>query len=303
MAAPSPSSASPAAPLRFELPSGITIAADAFGNPDAQPVIFLHGGGQTRHAWGSTAEELGALGFYAISMDHRGHGDSSWDPNGNYSIDAFVSDLLGVIEEVGAPPVLVGASIGGITALMAETQSDRSIAKGLVLVDVTPRMEKRGVLRIFDFMKGSSDGFESLEAAADAVASYLPHRQRPKDLSGLNKNLRLSEDGRYRWHWDPKMLKAWDPDGYTEEDGERVMKERSRASQRLTIPTLLVRGRMSDVVTEAQARQFLDLVPHAEYVDLEGASHMVAGDKNDVFTESVSHFIRKHFKASLASRK
>ncbi len=298
MAAPSPSSASPAAPLRFELPSGMTIAADAFGDPDAQPVIFLHGGGQTRHAWGSTAEELGAVGFCAISMDHRGHGDSSWDPAGDYSIEAFVSDLLGVIEEVGTTPILVGASIGGITALMAETQSEKSVAKGLVLVDVTPRMEKRGVLRIFDFMKGSSDGFESLEAAADAVARYLPHRKRPEDLSGLNKNLRLSEDGRYRWHWDPKMLEMWDPDGYTEEDGERVMKERCKASQRLAIPTLLVRGRMSDVVTEAQAREFLTLVPHAEYVDLEGASHMVAGDKNDVFTESVCRFIRKHFKAS-----
>ncbi len=275
----------------------MTIAADAFGDPDAQPVIFLHGGGQTRHAWGGAAEELGALGYYSISMDHRGHGDSSWDPMGDYSIGAFVSDLLGVIDIVGAMPVLVGASIGGITALIAETESDRSIAKGLVLVDVTPRMEKQGVLRIFDFMKGSPDGFESLEAAADAVAEYLPHRQRPKDLSGLNKNLRLSEDGRYRWHWDPKMLEAWNPDGYTEEDGERIMKERAMASRRLTIPTLLVRGRMSDVVTEAHAQEFLDLVPHAEYVDLEGASHMVAGDKNDVFTESVSAFIREHFEA------
>ena len=159
MAAPSPSSASPAAPLRFELPTGMTIAADAFGDPEAQPVIFLHGGGQTRHAWGSTAEELGGLGFYAVAMDHRGHGDSSWDPGGDYSIEAFVSDLLGVIDEVGAKPILVGASIGGITALMAETQSESRVAKGLVLVDVTPRMEKRGVLRIFDFMKGSSDGF------------------------------------------------------------------------------------------------------------------------------------------------
>jgi pimeloyl-ACP methyl ester carboxylesterase len=298
MAAPSPSPASLAAPLRFELPSGITIAADAFGDPDAQPVILLHGGGQTRHAWGSTAKELGALGFYAISMDHRGHGDSSWDPAGDYSGDAFVADLLGVIDQLGTKPVLVGASLGGIAALMAETRSACSIAAGIVLVDVTPRMEKRGVLRIFDFMKGSSDGFESLEAAADAVASYLPHRRRPKDLSGLNKNLRPADDGRYRWHWDPKVLETWDPARYTEEEGEQIREERCEASRRLTIPTLLVRGRMSDVVTEAQAREFLELVPHAEYVDLEGASHMVAGDKNDVFTESVTDFIRKYFETS-----
>lgn len=297
MAAPSLSPDTPAAPLRFELPSGITIAADAFGDPNAQPVILLHGGGQTRHAWGGTAKSLGELGFYAIAMDHRGHGESSWDPSGDYRGPAFVADLLGVIDQIGGKPVLVGASLGGITALLAETQSASSIAAAIVLVDVTPRMEKKGILRIFDFMKGSLDGFASLEAAADAVAGYLPHRRRPKDLNGLKKNLRLSDDGRYRWHWDPKVLNVWDPIHYTPEEGEQILKARSEASKRLTVPTLLVRGRMSDVVSEEQAQEFLALVPHAEYVDLEGASHMVAGDKNDVFTDSVTSFIRAHFEA------
>jgi pimeloyl-ACP methyl ester carboxylesterase len=282
-------------PLRFELPHGITIAADAFGNPGDQPVLFLHGGGQTRHAWGGAAERLGELGFYAISMDHRGHGESSWDPGGNYYIPAFVEDLLGVIAQLDEKPVLVGASIGGITALLAETGSSGTVAKGIVLVDVTPRLEKRGVDRIIEFMKGGTDGFASLDEVADAVSSYLPHRRRPKDLSGLTKNLRKDEDGRYQWHWDPKVLQVWDPASYTEAEGEEIMRERLEASARLTIPTLLVRGRMSDVVTEEHAREFLAVAPHAEYVDLEGAAHMVAGDRNDVFTDVVSEFIRRHF--------
>ena len=284
-----------AAPLRFELAHGITIAADAYGNPTDQPVIFLHGGGQTRHAWGGAAERLAEMGFYAISMDHRGHGESSWDPEGNYHISGFKEDLLGVMQQLQGKPVLVGASVGGITALMAETAAPESVANGIVLVDVTPRLQRQGVVRIIDFMRGGDQGFSSIDDAADAVASYLPHRRRPKDLNGLRKNLRKCEDGRYRWHWDPKILTAWDPASYTKEEGDEIIRERLEASARLAVPTLLIRGRMSDVVTEEDAREFLGLAQHAEYVDLEGAAHMVAGDKNDVFIEVVGDFIRRNF--------
>lgn len=295
MVAASSSRVSNAAPLRFELAHGITIAADAYGNPADQPVIFLHGGGQTRHAWGGAAERLAEMGFYAISMDHRGHGESSWDPEGNYHISGFKEDLLGVMQQVQGKPVLVGASVGGITALMAETAAPESVANGIVLVDVTPRLQRQGVVRIIEFMRGGDQGFSSVDDAADAVASYLPHRRRPKDLNGLRKNLRKCEDGRYRWHWDPKILTAWDPASYTKEEGDEIIRERLEASTRLAVPTLLIRGRMSDVVTEEDAQEFLGLAQHAEYVDLEGAAHMVAGDKNDVFIEVVGDFIRRNF--------
>lgn len=245
MVAASPSPVSSAASLRFELAHGITIAADGYGNPADQPVIFLHGGGQTRHAWGGAAEQLAAMGFYAISMDLRGHGESSWDPDGNYEASSFVEDLLAVIERLDEAPILVGASVGGVTALLTETASSESVAKGIVLVDVTPRLQRQGVVRIIEFMKGGEEGFASLDDAADAVARYLPHRRRPKDLSGLAKNLRKGEDGRYRWHWDPRVLKVWDPASYTKEKGDEIIQRRLDASARLAIPTLLIRGRMT----------------------------------------------------------
>lgn len=295
MVAASPSPVSSAAPLRFELDHGITIAADGYGNRAGQPVIFLHGGGQTRHAWGGAAEKLAALGFYAISMDLRGHGESSWDPEGNYEASGFVEDLLGVIEHLEEAPILVGASMGGVTALLTATASSEPVAKGIVLVDVTPRLQRQGVVRIIEFMRGGEEGFASLDDVADAVARYLPHRRRPKDLTGLAKNLRKGEDGRYRWHWDPRILDVWDPASYTKEEGDEIIQRRLEASARLAVPTLLIRGRMSDVVTEEDAREFLSIASHAEYVDLEGAAHMVAGDKNDVFIEVVSEFIRRNF--------
>lgn len=149
--------------------------------------------------------------------------------------------------------------------------------------------------RIVAFMGASPDGFASLEEVADAVASYLPHRPRPKDLGGLQKNLRVGPDGRYRWHWDPALMKFWNTRHVDAQAVERAMEERIAQARAIRVPTLLVRGRMSDVVTEEGAREFLSIVPHAEYVDLEAAGHMVAGDRNDAFTSSVLGFLSSRF--------
>ncbi len=281
--------------LNFELSHGMTIAADAYGAASDPVVLFMHGGGQTRHAWRGTAKALGQMGFYAISMDMRGHGDSSWAADGQYRVNDYVEDLLGVVERLGRAPILVGASLGGITGLLAAARSGSSVAKALVLVDVTPRTKRDGVERIIGFMKAGAEGFASLEDAAEAIASYLPHRKRRSDLRGLAKNLRQDAAGRFQWHWDPKILEVWDPGRYDQETRTQIVEDRLAAARQLTVPTLLIRGRMSDVVSEEAAEEFLSLASHAEYVDLEGAAHMVAGDRNDAFTEAVTSFIEKHF--------
>ncbi|HWP64504.1 MAG TPA: alpha/beta fold hydrolase [Candidatus Limnocylindria bacterium] len=258
---------------------------DAYGDPAHPPVLLLHGGGQTRHAWGGTAAALAAHGWHAIALDTRGHGDSEWAPDGDYTVDTLAADLRCVVGTLGTRPALVGASLGGITALLAEGEATTPISRALVLVDVAPRVEAPGVHRIVSFMTGHPDGFASLEEAADAIAAYNRHRPRPSDVSGLRKNLRLGPDGRYRWHWDPALMSDKRP-GATQ-NPER----QEAAARRLTVPTLLVRGRMSDLLSEAGARAFLALVPHARYADVSGAGHMVAGDRNDAFTRAVVDFL------------
>ena len=280
---------------RFALPHGVALAADSYGDAQGPPVLLLHGGGQTRHAWGSTAAALAEAGYHAISLDLRGHGDSDWAPDGRYDPVDFASDLEAVAAQLPSPPALVGASLGGITSLHYATAhgGGRGRCEALVLVDVTPRLEREGVLRILRFMAAHPDGFAKLEDAADAVAAYLPHRRRPRDLSGLRKNLRRGEDGRWRWHWDPALLETWRPERYSVVERDEIIGDRMARAARLDVPTLLVRGRSSDVVSEETAREFLDVVPHAEYVDLVGASHMVAGDRNDRFQAAVVAFLRR----------
>jgi len=159
-----------------------------------------------------------------------------------------------------------------------------------VLVDIATHMEPEGVDRIVAFMTEEPDGFPTLEHAADAVARYNHNRPRPKDVSGLAKNLRQGDDGRWRWHWDPRFLHGKEEVRAT--GPEREM-ELETAARKLTLPTLLVRGKQSDVLSEEGAQRFLALAPDTEYADISGAGHMVAGDRNDAFSGAVLDFLRR----------
>ena len=264
----------------------LRIVGDAYGDPASPPVLLLHGGGQTRHAWGGTAAALAEAGRHAVALDLRGHGDSDWDPDGDYGIDALAGDVISVAHHFPSPPAMVGASLGGLAILIAQGESAKPPAAAVVLVDIAPHVEPEGVQRIIGFMGAHPEGFASLEDAADAVGGYVPHRPRPKDLTGLRKNLRLGADGRYRWHWDPRLMSGRGRPRAT--DNTARLEAAARA---LRVPTLLVRGRLSDVVSADGARAFLGLVPHARYSDVTGAGHMVAGDRNDPFTEAVVRFL------------
>jgi pimeloyl-ACP methyl ester carboxylesterase len=275
----------------------LILAADAYGPDDGPPVLLFHGGGQTRHAWGGTARLLGDKGWRATTVDLRGHGDSEWaGPEAGYSLDAFAADVRAVAAGQSQPPVLIGASLGGLSSLVAiaEAPAGTTVASGLVLVDVAPRLEEEGIARIAEFMLGNLDGFASLDDVADAVAAYNPHRPRPSDLSGLRKNVRLRDDGRWYWHWDPRFLLG----GRTDEPRSLRSEDRlDDAARALTLPTLLIRGRQSDVLSEDGARHLMSLVPHARYVDVGGAGHMVAGDRNDAFNDAVVEFLRQELPA------
>jgi non-heme chloroperoxidase len=198
----------------------------------------------------------------------------------------MVRDLQCVVQALGdRRPVLIGASMGGGTSLVAagERQVD---ASALVLVDIAPRIEPEGIDKIQAFMSLKPEGFDSLEEVADAIAGYQPHRQRPGNLQGLAKNVRLAPNGKYRWHWDPLMR---DP----KRDLARRQARLEACARALTIPALLVRGGLSDVLSEEGVREFQQMVPTSEYVNVGTAGHMVAGDRNDSFGKAAVEFLTR----------
>jgi pimeloyl-ACP methyl ester carboxylesterase len=271
--------------FRFEN-DGISLAGDRWSGAENGPlVLFLHGGGQTRHSWDRTAARLAAAGPTAITLDARGHGDSDWHPRQEYSLDGFVGDLLAYTATLDQAPILVGASLGGITSLVAAGEHP-GLASGLVLVDVVVLVEPAGTARIKEFLTAHHDGFATLDDVAAAIEAYNPVRRRSRNLDGLRKNVRRHEDGRWYWHWDPEFISNDDEPRRR----ERVDRLRQAAS-RLTIPTLIVRGLKSDVVSDAGLADMLELVPQAQVAEVKDAGHMVAGDDNDVFASRLEQFL------------
>jgi pimeloyl-ACP methyl ester carboxylesterase len=265
---------------------GVTLVADVGGPQGGSPVMLMHGGGQTRGAWKKATAALAEAGYHAVSLDLRGHGESDWASDANYSLDAFAADLRAVASNLNQPPALVGASLGGMSALLA--MGAGLAARALILVDIVPQMNRDGAGKIGAFMRANPEGFASLEEAADAVAAYLPHRPRPADPSGLMRNLR-ERGGRLYWHWDPNFMSNMQARGSSPELGDRM----EAAARGVKVPTLLVRGALSEVVDEEAVAGFLRLIPHAEAVDVAGAAHMVAGDRNDAFNDAVLAFLAR----------
>lgn len=265
---------------------GLTLAADVAGDPDAQPVVLLHGGGQTRHSWGALTRTLASNGYHAMTVDMRGHGESEWAADGNYGLDRFVADVEAILADLDQAPVLVGASLGGMSSLLAAAGLGEDRVKGLVLVDIVPRVEPEGVQRIRRFMSAHIDGFDSYDEVVEAVNAYMPHRPRTPKSDGLRKNLRVGEDERLYWHWDPAFIRG----DRTPSSASNIERMRN-AARSIRVPSLLVRGKLSDVVSDEGVEDFLGLIPGSRAVDVSGAGHMVSGDQNDVFNDAILAFL------------
>lgn len=273
---------------------GVRIVADRLGDPLAPAVVFLHGGGQTRRSWGRAAAAVAERGWQAITVDLRGHGESDWSTDGDYRVTSFAGDVLEVLRHLPPRPVLVGASLGGFTAMLLAGELAPATVRAVVLVDIVPDMDPSGASRIHSFMYDRiTSGFDSLDEVADMIQEYNPHRRRPSDLDGLRTNLR-HRDGRWYWHWDPKFIdgtSARPPIEVTEVDRLNAAIE---SILRTNVPMLLVRGQMSDLVTEERAEEFIARFPEIDFVDVGGAGHMVAGDRNDIFAGAVVEFLARH---------
>lgn len=276
---------------RLTTADGIGIAMTEAGDPAAPAVVLLHGGGQTRHAWSNAVRRLSGEGYHAVSVDLRGHGESDWSEHGDYEPDTFGRDLASIVEQLGKPAAVVGASMGGQAAIRAIAADCAGIMKALVLVDIVPRPARAGVRKVTKFMQSNLHGFANLEEVADAVAAYNPNRKRPRDTAGLLKNVRLRADGRYYWHWDPQILNMGD----TEEKLDAMETGTVAAMSRVRVPSLLVRGGASDVVDNEVSEEFRRHIPDLEIKVVPGAGHMVAGDRNDAFNDAVIEFLaRRH---------
>jgi pimeloyl-ACP methyl ester carboxylesterase len=265
----------------------LQLAVETWNPQGAPDLLFAHGFGQTRGAWNGTAAALARAGCRCVTFDARGHGESDRvDAATGYHMDQFAGDLLRLAAAQPQPPVLVGASMGGLLGIVLAGERRPSPFRALVLVDITPRWETAGVQRILAFMQAHPDGFANYADAADQVAAYMPQRRERKSGEQLRPLLREGADGRLRWHWDPALLA-----GDLVQESERYQPRLLAAAANIDVPVLLLSGGRSDVVSRGTVDEFLQLVPQARHVELAQATHMVAGDANDAFTNEVIHYV------------
>ncbi|QNJ93352.1 alpha/beta fold hydrolase [Mycolicibacterium fluoranthenivorans] len=283
----------PAQPVSFRGTAG-TIHGDRW-TPTGDvrgSLLLLHGGGQTRHSWRKSAPGLAALGWDVTALDARGHGESDWASDGDYRIDRFVDDLTAVIAQLAddsvspRPPVVIGASMGGITGLVAEGENP-GLLRALILVDIAPRIEPTGVQRISDFMGSAPDGFADLDEVAEAVSAYRGDASRPANIDSLRRNVRTGANGRLFWHWDPAFTTSDRNLG----DHAAMHARTTAAASNVAIPTLLVWGAKSDIVDVQAVEELRTLIPHATTVTISDATHMVVGDDNDTFVAGTAAFL------------
>lgn len=273
---------------RLTTPSGITLEFDLWGKIKRDAILLLHGGGQTRHSWNATAEKITQVDGCAITMDLRGHGDSDWSHGGDYELSDFSEDVAFLIDTLEIQPSLVGASLGGLVGIYLEGRYSPGSISALVLVDIVPNINVLGAEKIKDFMlEHSKTGFTSLSEVSDILSEYNPHREKSSDLEGLKKNLRKRGE-KWFWHWDPLFISS---ERGKENPDMRNPELLNELCSNISVPLLLVRGKLSDLVTDIQVREFLERFPEASFADVSGAGHMVVGDKNDAFANEVIEFL------------
>lgn len=265
-----------------------------WGSVAAPHVVCLHGGGQTAYMW----EELGAGlrdRYHVLAPDLPGHGDSDpLDPGeegdgwvGSLARQALAKSVPPLLSEFGvARAAFVGASLGGIVALTLAAAEPQWVG-AIALVDIGHRLEDEGVRRIIEFMT-RHESFASLDEAAEEVAAYLPHRKAVR-IESLRRNLRQRPDGRWEWkHIFNKRLRENPPLGG---GWRRLVAGLDGEVRTLTVPVLVLRGRQSDVLSQAGAEEIAALIPDARLATVGGAGHHLAGDDPESAVTLIGSFL------------
>jgi esterase len=242
-----------------------------WGKGGERPILFLHGGALTAHTWDLCCLAL-RDDFHCLALDQRGHGDSEWAPDADYSIAAQREDIKGFAAAVGLDNfVLVGMSMGAINSLAYAIAYPETLS-ALVLIDAGPNVRRPGSSRIRDFVNGGVKP-ESLEAIVDRALAFNPRRDPLILRRSLMHNLRRQDDGSWVWKYDRRRFQQM--------GGERHGEERRGLADGLaniTCPTLVVRGAESDVFHDEDAERLAAGLPDGRWVKIPRAGHTVQGD-------------------------
>jgi pimeloyl-ACP methyl ester carboxylesterase len=252
-----------------------------WGTDGMPPLLCLHGITQTAHSWDEVAPAL-ARSHHVRALDQRGHGDSSWARDGDYRVETQSHDVEAFVRHLGAKPtILIALSMGGLNAIVLAARAPE-LVRALVVVDIAPEVERKGVEHIRDFVV-TNDELESFDTFVERAHAFNPRRSIENIRDRLRHNLKRLPNGRWTWKYDPVLRNP-----------ARVGSDLSTLWERIAAircPVLIVRGGESDVLAPAVAKRFAELA-RAEVRTVAGAGHSVMGDNPDGFLAAVEPFLR-----------
>lgn len=258
-----------------------------WGSEDKPWLLCLHGAAQNAHMWDFTALAL-CTRYRVIAADQRGHGDSAWAPNGEYDRASYVGDVGSFVDHMGMEKLtLVGLSMGGSNSV-AYTATHPGKVRALVVVDVGPEPAPAGGRAVNNFVT-QRDVLDTYEEFVQRVIEYSPFRPEWQIRGSLRHSLMQRPDGKWTWKYDPALR---DPARRAQRQAAREdPASRWELWERITCPTLIVRGQQSDVLSQDVANRMLERNPNSRLVEVPNAGHRVPGDNPVAFEAAVLAFL------------
>jgi esterase len=263
-----------------------------WGTSGRWPIVFLHGAALNAHTWDVVCLILRRQ-HHCYALDQRGHGESAWAEDADYSGDAHRGDIEAFVDHLGLDNdqfVLVGHSMGGFNAFNYAFHHSHRLA-ALVLVDAGPTMLTKGARRIVDFVTQTAES-DSLEQIIEKAIAFNPRRDPRLLRRSILHNFRQSTTGKWVRKTD---LRMWQGNGNREQERERL-KERFRQAWRVSCPTLIVQGGLSDVFTAEDAQKLAAGFPYGHYAQVGEAGHTVQGDNPRALAQLLSQFLGEALK-------
>ncbi len=250
-----------------------------WGRPGAPPILLLHGTNQSSHSWDLVSLAL-ASSYHVFALDQRGHGDSEWSRELDYSTIAMAEDAIAFARDRElARPVIVGHSMGGRVALLAAL-TDPTLARALVLVDSGPEMNPGGGRTIRNFIRNNRE-FDNPDQFIDNVVDYDPYRKREHVERTVKYNLFQRADGKYVSKNDHRRV-----------EGSRTAMDLDDV-RGLDLPVLVVRGGNSNVFTPEAGERLTGALPDGRLVTVANCGHNVHSQNTPGFLGAVNPFLKE----------
>lgn len=262
------------------LAQGLSLHYLDWGREDLQPMLLLHGLQDCAASWSFFASQM-ARQYHVLALDHRGHGDSSWAPDGSYKLADYVGELMEVVEALDLRNlILMGHSAGAKNAFMYASLRSTRLAK-LVIVDMDPDAHNPGSASMFQRYRTEPNQWADLDAVIERLRLREP-KARKRTLRHhamvLTKN---GPSGTLEWKRDRALVMGYErPDAWD-------------ALDKIVCPTLLVRGVSSPILTHEVAVRMEKRIPNCRLVELPNAGHWCYDENPAEFERTVRAFLRR----------